>query len=166
MIRTMFSFALVLVSPAFAFGSPLPHVPEASIVKVVKQQIQAAYNQADAAATAKDATGAAAHYGEPGLRNATESGLSKLIARCETLQFVSQVVSVTMETGGTYAATVVVRQHFQALMHPTGSLKIGLATSDSEFREYWVNEGGVWAAMRSRVLWIHRLFNSHPVANW
>jgi hypothetical protein len=166
MIRIMFPTALLLVWTALAFGSPPPHVTQSSIVRVVKQQIQAVYNEADAAATRKDAAGAAAHYGDQRLHDATIVGLSKLIARCESLEFTSQIMSVTMETSGNYAATVVVRQHFQAFMHPAGSQKIGLAASDAEIREYWVNDGGDWTVMRSRLLWIRRTFNSRPVTAW
>jgi len=166
MIRIIFPIALLFVWTACAIGSPPPHVTQSSIVRVVKQQIQAVYNQADIAATRKDAAGAAEHYGDQRLHDATMSGLSKLIARCESLQFTSQVVSLTMETSANYAATVVVRQHFQAFMHRGGSPKIGLATSDSEIREYWVNDSGIWQAMRSRLLWTHRMFNDKPVSSW
>jgi hypothetical protein len=138
---------------------------QASIINSVKQQIQSAYDQADAAASRKDTNAAVAHYADPGMAQVTKAGLSRLLAITQQQVFSTKIGSITMSKNDIFSATVVVRQHFQGLSQKNKG-KIELLAYDAKIREYWIKRGPSWLVLRSRTLAFQRTLNSKPVNNW
>ena len=144
-----------------AVAAPRAH---ASVAGDIKKQIQSICNQADAAASRKDANGAVALYGDPGLQSSARQGLQQLLSMTQTQLFSTKVLSIDVPSSNSFEAVVVVRQHFQGLMkHNAG---VAVAVSDAKVREYWTKRGDQWVAMRARVLSIRRTLNSKTVSHF
>lgn len=138
----------------------------ASFAEKVRQVIQADYYAADAAASNRNAEGAAAHYGDPTLQANTVQALQRLYTIAVSVQFTSRIVDIQIPADDRDAAIVLVFQHFQGMIKVPETGKTALATSDIKVREFWVRTNTGWIAMKSRALSIYRTLNSKPVRVW
>lgn len=146
---------------ALSVTAPSAH---GSVATDIKKQVQALYNQANAAAERKDVAGAVAFYGDPALQSSARAAIARLIATSTSPVFASKIISVDVPKDNTFEATVVVLDHFQGLIKHDGRMGVGI--SDSKVRQFWTKIGQRWLVQRSRVLSIHRTFNDAPVSSF
>jgi len=128
--------------------------------------IMQAYNAADAAASNKDANGAAGRFGDPRLKSQAASSFSGLFKAVSSPTFSTRIVGFTQPSGNHQVAIVIIKQHFQGLMTHSRTGSSALITSDAKFREYWAVTDGQWHTMRSKLLSMQKTMNGRPVKSW
>jgi hypothetical protein len=131
-----------------------------------KLAIQNVYNQSDAAASANNANGALARFGDPQLRQYEAQTLGSLLAIARSPAFSTQIIAITRPGRNGNEAVVVVDQKFRAFVTRPQGGGIELIAYEAKLREYWVRMGSKWFTERTRMLNVTRTLNGKPVSQW